>query len=283
MQMDEEETSSCSIAISKLKTDLVFFLTRDPYVIKWSLWWALAMCGHFQVVNYIQPLWETIKPSSEGDNKVLYNGLVEACTTITGALLTFLFGFLRINWRLVGEVVLFLVAFADGAILMAMGQTEDLMMAYIGYWLYKIFYFFLIAVASFEISQNISQNSYGLAFGINTFVALVFQTILTLVVADDTGLALDPKEQFSAYGYYWIMNGGIFFVIFIASNLLHPSGRSAYVSHYRQNGLWLAEPTSATAAPPPQPANNTSEKHDSMAAAGSWRRLSRLSIMESGC
>ena len=33
----------------------------------------------------------------------------------------------------------------------------------------------MITVASFEIASNISQDSYGLVFGINTFLALAFQ------------------------------------------------------------------------------------------------------------
>jgi thiamine transporter 2/3 len=36
------------------------------------------MCGYFQVLNYIQPLWETVAPS--GTNNI-YNGAVEATHT----------------------------------------------------------------------------------------------------------------------------------------------------------------------------------------------------------
>ena len=50
----------------------------DLYLLKWSLWWAFAMCGYFQVLNYIQPLWETVGPS--GSNTI-YNGAVEALHT----------------------------------------------------------------------------------------------------------------------------------------------------------------------------------------------------------
>lgn len=46
------------------------------YMLKWSLWWAFAMCGYFQVLNYIQALWEDIAPSES-----LYNGAVEAIHT----------------------------------------------------------------------------------------------------------------------------------------------------------------------------------------------------------
>ena len=26
----------------------------DAYVVKWSLWWALGMCGNFQVNHYVE-------------------------------------------------------------------------------------------------------------------------------------------------------------------------------------------------------------------------------------
>ncbi len=48
---------------------------------------------------------------------------------------------------------------------------------------------------SFEVARHICDDSYGLVFGFNTFLALFFQSILTLIVADDAGLALDPRTQ----------------------------------------------------------------------------------------
>lgn len=36
---------------------------RCPSLLAWSLWWALATCGYFQVINYAQALWENIRPS----------------------------------------------------------------------------------------------------------------------------------------------------------------------------------------------------------------------------
>ena len=54
----------------------------------------------------------------------------------------------------------------------------------------------MITVASFEVAKNITQSSYGLVFGLNTFLALSFQTILTTVVASSVGLALPPRQQF---------------------------------------------------------------------------------------
>ena len=42
----------------------------------------------------------------------------------------------------------------------------------------------MITVASFEIASNISQDSYGLVFGINTFLALALQVICTLSLSN---------------------------------------------------------------------------------------------------
>lgn len=50
-------------------------------LLAWSLWWALATCGYFQVINYVQPLWENIRPSQEYE---IYNGYVETLSTLLG-------------------------------------------------------------------------------------------------------------------------------------------------------------------------------------------------------
>lgn len=52
----------------------------NKYLVKWSVWWAFATCGNFQVGNYIQPLWESVAPVGGEDH--LYNGAVEAAQTL---------------------------------------------------------------------------------------------------------------------------------------------------------------------------------------------------------
>lgn len=53
---------------------------------------------------------------------------------------------------------------------------------------------------------------YALVFGINTFVALVIQTILTLIVVDPRGLNLPISIQFLVYGSYFAVIAGIFLI-----------------------------------------------------------------------
>ena len=47
------------------------------------------------------------------------------------------------------------------------------------------------------MAKAIPRDSYGLVFGINTFMALALQTILTTVVASKAGFALSPRPQVS--------------------------------------------------------------------------------------
>ena len=59
---------------------------------------------------------------------------------------------------------------------------------------------------SSEVAKELRQESYGLVFGIITFVALFFQTILTLIVSDKIGLALPINIQVVIkviYGFYF--------------------------------------------------------------------------------
>ena len=104
-------------------------------------------------------------------------------------------GFTKFNWSVIGELTLAVISVLDGFLLFWMSSTESIYLAYVGYVLFRSLYQMMITVASFEIACNISQNSYGLVFGFNTFLALLFQTILTTIVADSIGFSLPPREQ----------------------------------------------------------------------------------------
>lgn len=47
----------------------------------------------------------------------------------------------------------------------------------------------------FQIATNLSVERYALVFGVNTFIALALQTLLTLIVVDASGLGLDIFTQ----------------------------------------------------------------------------------------
>lgn len=49
----------------------------------------------------------------------------------------------------------------------------------------------------FQIAVNLSMERYALVFGINTFLALVVQTIVTVIIVDQRGLNLPISVQVS--------------------------------------------------------------------------------------
>lgn len=69
-------------AMKHLWTDFVTAFTNS-YVIKWALWWALATCGYWQVLSYIQVLFQAIRKDINDSDPPLY-GLVEAAYTLLG-------------------------------------------------------------------------------------------------------------------------------------------------------------------------------------------------------
>uniref|UniRef100_A0A663N5W4 Solute carrier family 19 member 3 n=1 Tax=Athene cunicularia TaxID=194338 RepID=A0A663N5W4_ATHCN len=171
---------------------------RDCYssrkLLYWSLWWALATAGFNQVLNYIQVLWDFRAPSH---SSAVYNGAVEAIATFLGSATSMAVGCIKINWDLSGELTLGIFSAMDAGSLFLMHFTDNIWACYAGYLAFKACYMFLITIATFQIAVNLSMERYALMFGFNNFVAVVIQTILTVVVVDSKGLGLDISTQVS--------------------------------------------------------------------------------------
>lgn len=80
---------------------------------------------------------------------------------------------------------------------------------------------------SAEVARYLEEDSFGLVFGINTTMALIFQTILTLVVISETGFALSPKGQFTVYAFYFIGIGFLYFISVTVDYLISKSSKSS--------------------------------------------------------
>ncbi|XP_037705430.1 thiamine transporter 2-like isoform X2 [Choloepus didactylus] len=173
----------------------------------WSLWWAFSTAGFNQVLNYVQVLWEYKAPSQ---NSSVYNGAVEAIATFGGAVAAFAVGYVKVNWDLLGELVLAIFSVVNAGALLLMHYTDSIWACYAGYLVFKSGYMLLITIAVFQIAVNLSVERYALVFGINTFLALVIQTILTVIVVDQRGLNLPISIQFLIYGSYFAVIAGIF-------------------------------------------------------------------------
>ena len=79
----EKGNSGLAVVLRTLWKDFVQSYSCRP-LLAWSIWWALSTCGYFQVVNYVQALWEKILPSNEFQ---IYNGYVETISTLLGKLI----------------------------------------------------------------------------------------------------------------------------------------------------------------------------------------------------
>ncbi|XP_025895813.1 thiamine transporter 2-like [Nothoprocta perdicaria] len=173
----------------------------------WSLWWALATAGFNQVVNYIQVLWDFRAPSHSA---AVYNGAVEAIATFLSAITSLAVGYMKMNWDLFGELALGIFSAMDAGCLFLMHFTANIWECYAGYLIFKACYMLLITIATFQIAVSLSMERYALMFGFNNFLALVLQTIITVVVVDSKGLGLDIVTQFLIYGSYFAVIAGIF-------------------------------------------------------------------------
>ena len=131
------------------------------------------------------------------------NGAVEAATTLFGAITVFLVSFITLDWKVWGNVTIIIVNGISALSLYLMGVIDEIWVAYIGYLVFRMSYQVLMTIASYEIVKQLPEDAYGLIFGINTFIGLCYQTVLTIVV--NTVLGIDPKPQFIIYGAYHLV------------------------------------------------------------------------------
>ncbi|XP_050735543.1 thiamine transporter 1-like [Eriocheir sinensis] len=212
----------------------------NKYLVKWSIWWAFATCGNFQVGNYIQPLWESVAPVGGEDH--LYNGAVEATQTLLSALSAFGVGYLHLNWELLGEGTLAVISLLDGALLVTMGISYNIKVCYINYIIFRVSYQMLITIASYQVAKGLREDSYGLVFGINMFLSLLIQSILTLVVVQV--LQVEPHTQFVIYGVYFMLLALVFFGL--SSYTLGRMGCEGV----QEAGIWEPPPHPPSQEPP---------------------------------
>ncbi|XP_008278003.1 thiamine transporter 1 [Stegastes partitus] len=229
----ERRSSGLKEVLRVLFEDFVQCYRCRP-LLAWSLWWALATCGYFQVVNYAQALWENVRPSKEYE---IYNGYVETLSTLLGALAALLVGCLSVSWALWGELALCLLSLLMAVCVFVMDTLNNIWLCYSSYVLFRATYMLLITVATFQIATSLSMQRYALVFGVNTFVALLLQTLLTVVVVDTAGLGLDVYTQFLIYGTYF----AVISVIFLLAGLCKLASRRRSEQEALANGRAEAE------------------------------------------
>ena len=78
-------------------------------------------------------------------------------------------------------------------------------------------YQLLVTIATVETVKHIPEDAYGLIYGLNTFVGLGLQCILTAIV--NNTLNLSPKVQFQVYGAFYLIVCLMYLPIFLVQIL----------------------------------------------------------------
>ncbi|XP_009704088.1 PREDICTED: folate transporter 1 [Cariama cristata] len=179
-------------------------LARQPQLRLWSLWWIFNSAGYYLMLYYVQILWNEIYPTT--DNRQVYNGGVDAASTLLGAGASFAAGYLKIRWTLWSELVIGVVTAFQAGLLLLMNTTSNIWLCYTAYVLFRSSYQFLVPIATFQIASSLSKELCALVFGMNTFFGTVLKTIITIIVADKRGLGLSVHPQFYVYfGYFTLL------------------------------------------------------------------------------
>lgn len=66
-------------------------IVRQPQLRLWSFWWIFNSAGYYLMLYYVQILWEVVYPAK--DNRKVYNGGVDAASTLLGTYTSWLPGF----------------------------------------------------------------------------------------------------------------------------------------------------------------------------------------------
>ncbi|XP_045157086.2 thiamine transporter 2-like [Mercenaria mercenaria] len=189
---------------------------RSRVVLVWSVWWAIASCGNFQVLNYVQNLWAVISAQdSPGKQEDVYNGAVEATSTLLGSVTVMLVGFVPVQWSERAELFMSVVCAGNAAFLIVMAHTSSIWVAYVMYVLFRTSYVTVVTIATAQIAQHLVKHRYGLVFGCNMFASLVLESVLTVIVVDKAGLGAGVVDQFTVYGGYF----GVISVLFLTGCL----------------------------------------------------------------
>ncbi|XP_063704597.1 thiamine transporter 1-like [Culicoides brevitarsis] len=185
-------------------------------ILQSSIWWALVMAGFLMIQSYVQLLWKIID-----EKQKLFNGGVEAILTLLGACGALIAGL--INMKMYEKYCMWILsvcASLAGTLTLVSAYTTNIFVAYVMYILFGVLYNFMITLISAHVAKQLADDSFGLIFGINTFLALVFQTVLTILVTSESGFALDVRQQFVTFGGYFMGLSVIYIIVAVVQFVL---------------------------------------------------------------
>ncbi|XP_059866190.1 reduced folate transporter isoform X1 [Delphinus delphis] len=234
---------------------------RLPQLRLWSLWWVFNSAGYYLIVYYVHILWNVVNPTT--DTTRVYNGGADAASTLLGAVASFAAGFVKIRWALWAELIIAVVTVLQAGLVFLMYRTSSIWLCYSAFVLFRGSYQFLVPIATFQIASSLSQELRALVFGVNTFLATVLKTIITLVVSDKRGLGLPVRSQFLVYCVYFL----VLFVAYVLAALL------TGLRHFRQGRRQPPPPAQELMSPMREPAaQDGPAPEDGVRAVGEQRQ-----------
>ncbi|NXJ66866.1 S19A1 protein, partial [Rostratula benghalensis] len=188
-------------------------LARQPQLRLWSLWWVFNSAGYYVMLYYVHILWNEIYPAT--DNRRVYNGGVDAASTLLGAGASFTAGYVKIRWTLWSELVIgFLVPIAMCVVPLGTCSHPSSWAGTRGSLVPPTF-------PSFQIATSLSKELCALVFGVNTFFATMLKTIITIIVADKRVLGLSVHPQFYVYFGYFTLLAVVYLLAAICVGIQH--------------------------------------------------------------
>lgn len=164
-------------------------------------------------------LWNVVHPTA--DSSRVYNGGADAASTLLGAITSFSAGFVKIRWALWAKLVIAVVTAVQAGLVFLMYSTSSIWLCYGAFVLFRGAYQFLVPIATFQIASSLSQELRALVFGVNTFLATVLKTVITVIVSDKRGLGLPVPSQFLIYSVYFLVLFVAYFFAAVLAGLRH--------------------------------------------------------------
>lgn len=177
----------------------------NPYLLKYGIWFAFATGVYFQVLTYNDVLYLELNELDQVNNK-LYNGGVDALAFITGALSSYLIGFLKVDWKSRSDLFLFVGSLLSCVTLCVCYVTTSLNLVYIMYIMFCFVFQSMNVVARSETAKHLKHDSFAFIFGVVFFISLFMSSVFTYLFVQDTFIAIPVNVQFLLYG---LINGGL--------------------------------------------------------------------------
>ncbi|KAE9555539.1 hypothetical protein FO519_001210 [Halicephalobus sp. NKZ332] len=180
--------------LKKLKSDFIKVYS-NAFILKWSIWWAMAICMFRQINLYAQ----TLLGQLQVDDDSPLNGFADAIYTFMATVFILLTNRYPINWDKWGEIVLMMISMSDAVFLALFSQTNSVYLMYFCYIFYRSCHQVMVTIAQWNIAKKMVTDSYGLVFGVNYCIALLMQSLLVRIVTDNRGLGMQIRESFLVY------------------------------------------------------------------------------------